>query len=334
MTRKANPLAVGIFVIIALTILTITFITLFPGNIFQHTTSFVFYFKGSVNGLDVGSAVKFKGVRIGSVESIDVLYDPETGEVSTPVIAEINTVVFSPSAQLLPKSERNDFYRRQIMSGLTAKLGMESLVTGKLFIELDYLPGNSMRFYGKNGTHFPQIPTLTSGIEKFISGADNIIKKFNDIDFQNISDRLVSILSNFDRQLQSVSLDELVANLSNAAAGVGSFFHSDSAGSLVDHLRAVVVDLQQFLAQLSGVICRVESDISTTTHGIRGAANQFTETCKDVSDLLDSQSDVRSSFKAFLLTGARALQSLHHLLDLLNKTPNAIFAGVDYENKN
>jgi paraquat-inducible protein B len=333
MSKKTNPLVVGIFVIIALTILTISFVALFPGNIFQHTTSFVLYFNGSVNGLDVGSAVKFKGVRIGSVESIDVIYDSETGEISTPVISEINTVVFSPSAQLLPKSERNEFYRHQIMSGLTAKLGMESLVTGKLFIELDYLPGNIMRFYGKNGTHLPQIPTLTSEIDKFISGADNIIKKFNDIDFKHISDYLVSILSNFDRQLQDMSLGELVANFSNAAAGVGDFFRSDSVGDLVDYLRTAVGDLRQFLAQFKEAVYRLESDISVTAQGIRGAADQFTGTCRDVSDLLDSQSDVRSSFKAFLLTGTRALQSLHHLLDLLNKTPNAIFAGVDYEGK-
>jgi paraquat-inducible protein B len=339
-SKKVNPSLIGAFMFGALAILTMTFVVLLRGNLFRSSVPFVLYFNSSINGLDVGSAVKFKGVRIGTVKSIDIIYDAEVNAVSTPTVIEINGNVFSPSIESLPKSEQSEFYKHQIINGLSAKLSMESLVTGKLFIELDYYHPYKMRFYGKNGTHFQQIPTVASEIEKFISGADNILKKFNEIDFKTISDQSISILSEVDHQVKNLDLAAMTRHISEAAISIQRFLNSDRINNLLESLRMVMVNVQKFLDQLSQTLVHFEGNVATVVSTIQQIGSRlghscdaFSTVCVHISGLVGAQSDFRENVKAFLSQGTRALQSLRYFFDLLNKTPNAIFAGVDYENK-
>jgi paraquat-inducible protein B len=330
MRKRISPWAIGIFVTGALGLLAAVVAVLLVGNFSRQTTAVILYFKGSLNGLDIGSAIKFKGVRIGNVKAIDIVYDANDG-VSTPVIAEIDTAIFSPSAQLLSKGERREFYRTQAMNGLAAKLSMESFVTGKLFVELDYYRLSKLRFYGKNKTHLPQIPTIASEIEKFISSADHVLKQFGQIDFKNISLRLVSILSNLDDQIKDCDFRELVRNIAHAAVGIRNFFHSDSVCNLAENCSAALSDVQQFLGYVSKVLDRLSGDVGETMGDVSQAAGKFGNSCEHISELLGPQSDFRESAKDFLLQAARTARSLRYFLDLLNKTPNALFAGIDYE---
>jgi paraquat-inducible protein B len=331
MSRKVSPFAIGVFVVVALTIFLGAFLFLFRGNFSHNGMAFVLYFNSSLNGLDVGSPVKFKGVRIGSVRKIEVAYDAESSSVLTPVIVEIDTTIFSPSAQILSKVDRNKFYQSQVTSGLAAKLSMESFVTGKLFVELDYYRPNKVRFYVKNKTNFSQIPTVASEIEKFISGADNIIKQFSKVDLKTISKRLVSILSNVDDQLQGSNLREVIHNLSNAAMSVQNFFNSDKMQGLIERFSTAMVDVRAFLGALSQAVERFEGSVGMVMVDIGQASRKFSDTCEHVSELIGPHSDFRENAKECLRQATKMLRLLRCFLDLLNRTPNALFAGVNYE---
>ncbi|MDR1303340.1 MAG: MlaD family protein [Puniceicoccales bacterium] len=331
MSRKVSPFAIGVFVMGALVIFLGAFLVLFRGNFSSNGMTFVLYFNSSLNGLDVGSPVKFKGVRVGSVRKIEVAYDAESSSVLTPVIVEIDATIFSPSAQTLSKVDRGKFYQSQMMSGLAAKLSMESFVTGKLFVELDYYRPNKLRFYVKNKTSLSQIPTVASEIEKFISGADNIIRQFSKVDLKTISRRLVSILSNVDEQLQGSNLKELIHNISNASMSVQNFFTSDKMRGLIERFSTAMGDVQAFLGALAPIVERFEGSIGVTAKDISRASQKFSDTCEHVSGLIGPHSDFRESAKECLQQATKALRLLRCFLDLLNRTPNALFAGINYE---
>ena len=77
MAKKASPTAIGAFVVGA-TVLAITVISIFgSGRLFRDIEQYVLYFDGSVQGLNVGAPVMFRGVRIGSVTDIVATFDPE-----------------------------------------------------------------------------------------------------------------------------------------------------------------------------------------------------------------------------------------------------------------
>ncbi len=70
MSAKANYFKIGIFVIAAAVIAVIAIIVLGAGSMFQKKVMIETYIDGSVQGLDVGSPFKFRGVKLGSVEEI------------------------------------------------------------------------------------------------------------------------------------------------------------------------------------------------------------------------------------------------------------------------
>ena len=88
MAKQANRMMIGIFVVIAVTIMAASLVIFGSGQFFKKTVKCVLYFDGSVKGLNVGAPVLFQGVPIGSVTSIVLEVDPAKLQLSIPVVIE------------------------------------------------------------------------------------------------------------------------------------------------------------------------------------------------------------------------------------------------------
>src|SRR5580698_5885972 len=77
MSKKIHKTVIGVFVFGS-------------GDLFKRTNKFVLYFDGSVKGLAVGAPVMFRGVSIGTVKDISLIYDSKAGTITLPVIVEID----------------------------------------------------------------------------------------------------------------------------------------------------------------------------------------------------------------------------------------------------
>jgi paraquat-inducible protein B len=67
MGRKANPTVIGAFIVGAVVLIVAALMVFGSGTLFTRKHAFVLYFDGSVNGLNVGAPVKFRGVKVGAV---------------------------------------------------------------------------------------------------------------------------------------------------------------------------------------------------------------------------------------------------------------------------
>src|SRR5580693_4120272 len=98
MAKRANPAFVGTFVIGAIALAVAAVALLGSGDLFRERHQFVCFFKGNVNGLRVGAAVKFKGVEIGEVREILLSLSAGAGpvnlgnsnEIKIPVVIQLN----------------------------------------------------------------------------------------------------------------------------------------------------------------------------------------------------------------------------------------------------
>ena len=138
MNGKASKTLIGAFVVGAVILIVAGLMVFGGGKFMKKTQEFVCFFEGSVKGLSVGAPVLVGGVKIGSVKSVSIEYNPKTLAFYVPVIIE---------AQLdkirLIKGKRipmDEMLPRLIKRGLRAQLTMGSLITGQLIIELDYHP--------------------------------------------------------------------------------------------------------------------------------------------------------------------------------------------------
>jgi len=97
MKTKLNPALVGMFVLGAFGLIVLALLSFRSAHFFSKPGRFVAYFSESVQGLDVGSAVKLRGVRVGRVVAIRVRYDAHTWPAP---VAVVGFELYSPKLLL------------------------------------------------------------------------------------------------------------------------------------------------------------------------------------------------------------------------------------------
>ena len=90
MRKKANTTAIGMFVIGATVLIIGAILYVGSSTVFSKTDKYVLYFDESINGLDLGAKVKFKGVPIGRVVGTYIGYNSRDGRTAVPVIIEVD----------------------------------------------------------------------------------------------------------------------------------------------------------------------------------------------------------------------------------------------------
>ena len=89
MSKQANPVAIGGFVLGALALIVLAILVLSSGTLFRAKTQVVSFFPGTIQGLTVGSPVEFQGVQVGEVTKIRLDYHPSEDQFLIPVRYEI-----------------------------------------------------------------------------------------------------------------------------------------------------------------------------------------------------------------------------------------------------
>ena len=95
MSKPASKTVIGIFVVGAIALVVIAIVILGSGKFFKRTFTVVCFFQGSVGGLNEGSPVVFRGVKIGSVKDIVLRADSEKLTFTIPVYIEIEPAKFT-----------------------------------------------------------------------------------------------------------------------------------------------------------------------------------------------------------------------------------------------
>ena len=169
MNQRVSPALIGAFVLGAV-LLAVTAVALIgSGRYFRRTYPFVLYFPGSVNGLRVGAPVKFRGVEVGSVEDIRIRLESDQGVPRIPVLVALDPekITSLGASETILNSPAE--YQSAIDDGLRGQLQTESLLTGLLFVALDFFPGNPATFVQQPRTRkfqYREIPTEPSSTEK------------------------------------------------------------------------------------------------------------------------------------------------------------------------
>lgn len=185
--------------------------------------TYVLNFKESVRGLTIGAPVEFRGIQLGEVTSISLSYISATKEITIPVtiVGELGRMAFQGSdktkEQLLEQYQlRLDHF---IGQGLRAQLKTGNLLTGQLFIDLDFFEdAEPFTIDWTADTHeFPTIPTTLLEISKSVKG---LLANANDTMVEikklsaNLNHTLVPEISATLKQTEQ-SLRSLQATLSN-----------------------------------------------------------------------------------------------------------------------
>lgn len=204
------------------------------------THTFVTRFSGSVRGLTAGAPVEFRGIRIGTVKSIDVGLDPRQEGVTVPVVLidlepqrmeKFANIDKTGASEEIQESVEEDTVNRIAYSvrekGLRARLQTGNLVSGQLYVDLDFFPDAEPATLVHVGD-YPEIPTLPNPLEGILAGFNKIIDKLEKAKLEetlsNLNELMVSsnqVVSTLGQNAPALTA-ELQATLKEAHATLAS----------------------------------------------------------------------------------------------------------------
>ena len=256
MSKSANTLAIGGFVAGAALIL---FSALFylSGNVFNRDTeTLLMVFDGSVKGLKVGAPVAFKGVQIGEVTEFGIIVDVDTYEVLTPVWVRIRSdrITNMSKGEKVPDSD-DDVGGQLIERGLRAQLQVQSLLTGLLFIQLDFHPNTEPRFSAEDLARY-DIPSDVEVVPTIPTDLERLSRNLQEIDFKAIADHIEKTLSGLDHFINDPEFQAMPANIGDTLAAIEQL-----SRRLDGELEAMSPDLNALVANASGTMETLNSDM-------------------------------------------------------------------------
>jgi paraquat-inducible protein B len=257
MSKPANKKVIGAFVLGAIGLLVVALLIFGSGKIFKKTVPVVFYFEGSVKGLNIGSQVVIRGVPVGAVTDIVLQYSPQDMSVRVPVYAEFDPdKVVRVGGEKYEEAERAGAWKRLIERGLRGQLQMQSLLTGLLMINLDFLPDTPLRLVGKDPSQL-EIPTVPTPMEE-------LSKRIEKIPFEEIFDKLASSLRGIDKVVNSPEMEGSMKALAQSLDETRKLIKSinDEMKPLIAGIHDTVKDTRSFIknadTQMQGVASRLE----------------------------------------------------------------------------
>ncbi|WP_432719670.1 MlaD family protein [Jeongeupia wiesaeckerbachi] len=239
---------------------------------------FLLYFQESLRGLSVGAPVDFRGIVVGEVKSINLEYDAKAKSLRFPVEvliypSRLKARYRKGSSNASPPIDPNGGTHHRIMTsmvehGFRAQLRTGNLLTGQLYVALDFFPSASKA--KMNWNEDPVIlPTTPGSFGELQNTAASILKKVDSIPFDGISQDLRKALQNLDSTITRTN--KLVDRLDGDVA--------EEAAKTLAQARATLATAQQTLAESSPL----QQNMGNTLKEVSRAA----ESLRSLTDYLE-----------------------------------------------
>jgi paraquat-inducible protein B len=172
-------------------------------------------FNQSLRGLSPGAPVDFRGVVIGEVKSIGVEFDRDEREFKMPVLIQIypdrlqRSVPGEAAESKYSQKQRLQFL---VNKGLRAQLRPGNLLTGQVYVALDFFPKVAPAKVDLNKTPL-ELPTVPNSLDELQAQIQEIASKLNKVPFEQIGKDLRTSLTTLNKTLTSA--EELTRTLNN-----------------------------------------------------------------------------------------------------------------------
>jgi paraquat-inducible protein B len=305
---RANPAVIGGFVIGAIALIVIGLLVFGGTNWFAKRNTYVAYFPGSVKGLHVGAPVDFRGVSIGQVTQIRVLFDPRAVTARIPVIMELDPSQIEMTG---PEPNQRNEPERMIKAGLRAQLQSQSLLTGLLFVNLDFRPDAPVRLVGGNEPYL-EIPTIASPFEQLQESAGDVAARM-----PALLDQLNGLLADLNQALDQTS-GEFGSIVSDVAAIAKHA--SEATPELVARTEAAADDLQRVAGTVDEILQSNRDAIGSMIDEWTVAASAMRRTADQVERMVAENRQGVRDFTQYGLYGYTGLaQDAQRLVDQFSR---------------
>ena len=261
------------------------------------------HFDASVRGLAVDAPVEMNGIQIGTVTDVRLRYDPK---MSPPFYADVRIDVEMGRImreQQIPQSEIAALMRELVAKGLRAELQSANLVTGQMFIALEFDPDAKPGELAMEDGMF-LLPSVSGGISNITANLGQITKTLAALPLQQIAD-----------------------NLNETLKGTNAFANSGE-------LRKALVALSEVMTNAQDLVRKVDNGVTPALKRLPEIAQGLQSTVERANKLLGSADNgygTNSPFKRdldrLLSQISDTARSIRILADYLEQHPSALVRG-------
>ncbi len=304
MTSEAHNFRVGLFVLTGVVLVAATVVVIGGGGGFiEEPLQCETYFDESVQGLEVGSPVKFRGVKLGVVSDIGLVNDYyEIDEGADQLTLGQRVLV---RMEITTEDEdRHGVNRMRLISNLSEmikqglRLRLTALgITGLSFIEADYVAANTpyraqYPWTIQEGVVF--VPSAPSNFKQFTSAVERVMHKLESVEIDKILLKVDELLERTNDKLGGLNLGEmqagvlsLVKEMRETNARIGEAMERGRLDETADSVRQTIDAIQVAVDQASSAMARLEALIESGAYDATAGLENFRVATQSLRDLVE-----------------------------------------------
>ncbi len=320
---------VGVFVLGAM-LLALAALFSFGGvNFFAKPQRFVVYFNESIHGLDLGSPVKLRGVRLGRVVDLNIRYVAAQNQSVVAVVCELSRNTLTDERGVLIDVSQRGELQQLIDRGLRAQLGVLGLATGMLYVELDF--ADPLEFpvpvTDTVEVKYAVVPAMPSTISEFQANLTEILNDMKRIDFAGLGKELHGILVDTRKQINGLDLAGLSREWSKAGRSVDALASSKEIPKTMENLNVAIDSLRSTLGRIDQAVQPTVDELAAALSQAKVTLSTFNETARTAQQFISAQSGLGAEAGRALTQLGEAAAAVQRLADYLERNPNALISG-------
>ena len=316
MATQKTKFAVGLFVAIGIAFAILVTIWLGMSRFLEKGRFYATYFDESVQGLDVDSPVKYRGVFSGRVESISVAPDSKL----------IKVILKIASDQKLDQN-------------IVAQLKSVG-ITGSMFVELDQKkegqPDQSPHL--SFPSEFPIIASKPSEISGLMGGINELLNQIKSLDLDEIVGKIKTTLDNINQTVDDANVQRISKKIESSIESMERILADHRWNKILTSADSAGDSLNNLLDKADRTLVRVQGIITGKEQTIKTAIDDFSQAVKNANLFLNKGSSLVSGTDAsiselmdHLLIAAqnleKASENLNQLMELLSDHPSQLLFG-------
>ncbi len=342
MSKKANSTRIGAFVVLSFLLLVTGIVIFGGGRLFSNKDTAIVYLEGSLQGLNVGAPVAYRGVTIGEIKEIQIDVDAATYQITVPVLISLIPDKVIKVAGKNNKEQTHDintFLKTMCDRGLRATLKTQSLLTGKLYIDLAIHENTEAIYHDKNGKYL-EIPAVPSEMQQMTQAMQSLNFPELATKFSNTMAALEKMSTSLEQALNSESSQKnlaiFFASLDRFHSILSTFDENllplmNKLDTSLDKVSQLSSSTNQMIGHIDGQVEPFFMTMNTTVRDM-GVAMRTTEALMtDLKQTTATDSPLYYQLTESISELGKAAKSMRAFTEHLDRNPQGLIFGTEQQ---
>ncbi len=327
--QEANKFKLGLFVVLSLIVFMAAVASMGLFDSLKPKAHLATFVEESVQGLNTGSSVKYKGVPIGKISDISIITESQVIRIDIQIDLTKFRQKIGDTLDNQSKLSREAFYsylQGEVRKGLTCRIEPDG-ITGIKYVEMDFFKDANPLMKEeivpvgvKNGVFFmPSTPSMMANLRMSVF---EILASLSAIDFKGISAQTVSLLEAANKTIRDANMGVLVTNLNNAIGKLDKTIDTVNSALNQQKLNRTMEDIDDAFRSVRA--------LSENLNKIANHSN-IPETATSIRVLSNSLQDSNLSVRESLQKVNDAIDAITDLIQYVNDNPASVLHGKGKE---